>query len=224
MSIQNGSLVHPNTRVSIPIYTGFSWPCLLIAPFWFMAKKMWGRGILFLLLDIILMVVTASIGCFVLHLILAFMGNGMHEKRIRGLGYVSQSSFAQGRATQSNSAQNSPAAEEHVDISAQLSVGTSSEIASVSDVTFNPKASKPNGETQWTLKAKQFPTSAWKFFWDDGMLLVWPFSKTVKNWRFRVCVGIFCWVKWMGRQGDGNRGRLWNVETPEPGTAVGPWG
>jgi len=44
MSTRAGSMCHPANGFEVPVYEGFSWPCLLVGIFWYISKGMWAMA------------------------------------------------------------------------------------------------------------------------------------------------------------------------------------
>lgn len=43
-------MVQPNTGLTQPIFRGWSWPCFFFGAFWYLYKRMWGMGLLWIVL------------------------------------------------------------------------------------------------------------------------------------------------------------------------------
>lgn len=83
MSTSIDPLKHPSNGSSVPVYKGFSWPCLFCGPLWFAVKGMWlwaiGSGFL--------AVFTGGFSW----LIFPFFANGLHKKHLLSSGYLNAS-------------------------------------------------------------------------------------------------------------------------------------
>lgn len=80
MSKAAGLLVHPASKDRVPVYSGFSWPCLFAGCFWYGAKGLWGMGILAFLLAL----VTSGLSW----LVFPFFANDQFRKSLLKDGYL----------------------------------------------------------------------------------------------------------------------------------------
>ena len=48
MSVLQGFMKNENSGLRVPVYSGFSWPCLFFGPFWYLSKGMVGKALSYL--------------------------------------------------------------------------------------------------------------------------------------------------------------------------------
>jgi hypothetical protein len=80
MSQPAGTLIHPVNKDRVQILKGFSWPCFFFGCFWYVAKGLWGMGILAFLLAL----VTWGISW----LVFPFFANDQYRKSLLKDGYL----------------------------------------------------------------------------------------------------------------------------------------
>jgi hypothetical protein len=78
-----GELNHPVNGTTVPIYSGFSWPCFLFGSFWYLYKGMWVWAIISF--------AAACFTCCISWLIFPFFANNQHKDFLFKQGYLEKS-------------------------------------------------------------------------------------------------------------------------------------
>ncbi len=84
MGTRIGTMVQPSTGLTQEIYQGWSWPCFCFGSLWYLAKGMWGIGLVWLLLSI----VTGSVLHWIGIVVMAAKANEQYREHLGARGYV----------------------------------------------------------------------------------------------------------------------------------------
>ena len=95
MSSFAGKAYHPVNGAVEEIWEGFSWPCLFLGFIWYIYKRMWGWGIIALIL--------AFITWGISWLIFPFFANGQHAKSLLERGYLNEKQWNERKQSGRNS-------------------------------------------------------------------------------------------------------------------------
>ena len=84
MSRSAGALIHPINGQPVPVFSGFSWPCLFFGCFWYLYKGM----VAWFLISLIAVIVTGGLALPLVWIILAFLANGAYTRHLLSQGYL----------------------------------------------------------------------------------------------------------------------------------------